>query len=431
MGSDQKPRPVVKVGPVQWAVSVFAPRFVNPQRVFQTGLFSPLTLALALVLTWATFAAFNRVASGRVDEAFRAGQLEEFRGVAGAAQAEERAVERKWADAKLRGWLRDVLKPPGNNFPASKQAVALFHIPGPGGPTAEERTAAFQKAVTGDRSADWPDGWGQPPRWLAAGLPVSIKSPAAFDVFNEQAEMGGRHWLKAIDAASAAEKKKFAERYVEGVIGMVNGPIRAMRRPNGWVQWLTVLLTYHLVLTAARRWVLVAKLTTSAGRARAELQYTGEMNPDNIVPAGSEVAAVASRMYGAGAAGVPPTGAATEVDQLAASSDTAAYGLYANTAAVIPALGFLGTVIGMGDALLRADGLFSAQDKQRVVGQITQDLGFAFDTTLVSLIYAPLAVVSLAVVRVAERRMFAGWAAVFRESHDLGRAAQARRGGQR
>lgn len=426
MRSDHTPRPVVRVGWVQWWAAMFAPRFVNPQRVFQTALFSPLTLAFALVFTWATFAAFNRMASGKVDDAFRNGQLDEFRGVSGAAQAEERAVERKWADAKLRGWLRDVLKPPGNNFPASKQAVALFHVPGPGGPTDDERTAAFRQAVTGDRAADWPEGWGKPPAWLAAGMPVSIKSPAAREVFNEQAEMGGRHWLKAIDAASAAEKKKFVERYVEGVIVTVNGPIRAMRRPNGWVQWLTVLLTYHLMLTAVRRWVLVAKLTNSADRARGEVQYTGELNPDNVVPYTSELAAIASRVAATGG-----SGGAGEVDQLAASSDAAAYGLYANAAAVIPALGFLGTVIGMGDALLRADGLFSADEKQRVVGLITQDLGFAFDTTLVSLICAPLAVVALGVVRVAERRMFAGWAGVFRELHDLRQAGQPNRGGVR
>jgi len=53
--------------------------------------------------------------------------------------------------------------------------------------------------------------------------------------------------------------------------------------------------------------------------------------------------------------------------------------------ACLPSLGFIGTVIGMGGALLKADRLFDSQERALAIGQMTEQLGFAFDTTLISL----------------------------------------------
>jgi hypothetical protein len=55
---------------------------------------------------------------------------------------------------------------------------------------------------------------------------------------------------------------------------------------------------------------------------------------------------------------------------------------------IIPSLGFLGTVVGMGQALLKSDMLFTAQSNQQrqiAVNTITQELGYAFDTTFIAL----------------------------------------------
>ena len=53
---------------------------------------------------------------------------------------------------------------------------------------------------------------------------------------------------------------------------------------------------------------------------------------------------------------------------------------------VLPSLGFIGTVIGMSDALLKANTLFDSVDKTGAISDITNRLGFAFDTTLVGLV---------------------------------------------
>jgi biopolymer transport protein ExbB/TolQ len=73
---------------------------------------------------------------------------------------------------------------------------------------------------------------------------------------------------------------------------------------------------------------------------------------------------------------------------------------------LLPSLGFVGTVIGMGDALLAADGLFSSRDKQQTITHITQQLGYAFDTTLIALIAALLAGVLVVICRIQENRVY-------------------------
>ena len=71
----------------------------------------------------------------------------------------------------------------------------------------------------------------------------------------------------------------------------------------------------------------------------------------------------------------------TDVDRLRNGLDHGVYGTFGFMLGLLPSLGFIGTVLGMGNALLAADGLFSAADRQRTIGQITEELGFAFDTT--------------------------------------------------
>jgi hypothetical protein len=52
----------------------------------------------------------------------------------------------------------------------------------------------------------------------------------------------------------------------------------------------------------------------------------------------------------------------------------------------LPSLGFIGTVVGMGEALLLADSLFGSSDRQKTISLMTEQLGLAFDTTLVALL---------------------------------------------
>jgi len=53
---------------------------------------------------------------------------------------------------------------------------------------------------------------------------------------------------------------------------------------------------------------------------------------------------------------------------------------------VLPSLGFIGTVLGMSEALIRANMLFDSVDKTGAISEITNRLGVAFDTTFVGLV---------------------------------------------
>ncbi|WP_337174664.1 MotA/TolQ/ExbB proton channel family protein [Paludisphaera sp.] len=73
----------------------------------------------------------------------------------------------------------------------------------------------------------------------------------------------------------------------------------------------------------------------------------------------------------------------------------------------IPSLGFIGTVLGIGDALLNAgDMLTPNTDLQKdAIQAITLSLGFAFDTTLIALVLSLVLMLSIYLCRRAEERV--------------------------
>lgn len=379
--------------------------------------FLVLVLMPSLVITWAIYWAYNTWSEDSVERAWQAGLLPEYQNLTRPSQMADRAIERRWADPKLYRWLCEVLAPPSTSFPASAQALALFEARGDNAPSADERRQRLHRRVSGDRQPSAIVDWSFLPPWVKKGFPITIHVPLASDVFSEQAGLNDSVWQKVVETADpklADEKKKFVLRYLQALLDMTNTPLRRMYTLNGWIQWLTIFLTGALVITSFRRWLLVSKLAISASKAKATPIDT---NPDGasplrIHPRSSEIAMIFKPLRKP-----PPTPQAIqqargELKQLAQSADTTVYGLLSTFAATIPALGFLGTVYGMGEALLRADGLFSAADKQRVIGLITQDLGSAFDTTLVALICSPIALVILASVRSAEQLMYLKWETV-------------------
>jgi biopolymer transport protein ExbB/TolQ len=92
-----------------------------------------------------------------------------------------------------------------------------------------------------------------------------------------------------------------------------------------------------------------------------------------------------------------------EVAKLRDGIENGVYGTLMILSGFLPALGFIGTILGMGDALLRADLLFTSPDRQRSISLMTQDLGFAFDTTLVALLCGLIVGLALAYLRMKEK----------------------------
>jgi hypothetical protein len=125
--------------------------------------------------------------------------------------------------------------------------------------------------------------------------------------------------------------------------------LRSLMRISGWIQWLTFLVMWFVLVLVVKRHILLKN---------------GKLDP--------------TAREGDSAPSV------SEVD-----SDRAqqlAYGTFDFLIGLLPSLGFVGTVLGMGDALLTADGLFSSPDKVQAISVITKHLGFAFDTTLIGLV---------------------------------------------
>lgn len=380
-----------------WTAAVLGVVLWPPSRLFQTKVFAPLTLAYALALTWVSYFAYNQWAVSEIDAAFRTVRLSQFDGASTPEQAAERAIELKWADPKLKGWLVEVLKP---SAPASEQACELFRVSGDGGPRTEERLSVLHAAVVP-----------KPPAVAQAGFWQPYPSPDAGKWCKDQESLKSDFWKRATDANSGTkeEKRKFVRRYLEAFGNEMNAPVRVARKPNAWPQWVTIAVTWVILIALGRRWLLVHKLNHSAYRAWAARLDKGEVKLSDLRPADSEIALLFQQ---SGAS------AATELDEVRETADKTFYGLLASLTSAIPALGFIGTVMGMGDSLGKADGLFSSQEKQRVIGDITQGLGVAFDATFISLICAAVALVLQAVLRGSEQRMFHAWAALAAEVRD-------------
>ncbi len=315
---------------IYWSIRVLISGGFYPQRLFQSGVFGPLTWVVALGLTWIGYACFNRWTTEEVEAAFAIGLVEEFRDTTSALEAADRAVERGWADRKLYGWLREVLRPPGNHFPACEQVVELFAAPGPQAPTPEDRRQLLHQMVTGDCRPAWLANLLLPPdvipAWTRDGLPLSIDAPVGADVYYAQATLGRGIWLKTIDAAGSAlaeDKKQFVRRYVDSFIELIKPSLRWIHRLNGGIQWLTILLTCLLVVAGVRRGFMVIVLAGSALRAQAEVRQTGRCDADKVRPRSSEVAELVRHLNDSGPAGLRPVRAAEELRQKAAAADRA------------------------------------------------------------------------------------------------------------
>lgn len=71
---------------------------------------------------------------------------------------------------------------------------------------------------------------------------------------------------------------------------------------------------------------------------------------------------------------------------------------------MLPSFGFLGTVYGMGAALVHSSGLQNDQLRSEAIASMSSKLGLAFDTTFVALVCLILAEALLLIVRAREER---------------------------
>ncbi len=168
-------------------------------------------------------------------------------------------------------------------------------------------------------------------------------------------------------------------------------PIRDLNRFNGIVQWLTVWLFWIILLILLRRVFYFLPLRKGGKLFDRASSFQTRENIQKYLPK--------TLFQNSGDTN-------NEFLDRVRSMEATTYRTIEFLISLLPSLGFVGTVIGMGDALLAADGLFSSRDKQQTITHITQQLGYAFDTTLIALIAALLAGVLVVICRIQENRVY-------------------------
>jgi len=230
-------------------------------------------------------------------------------------------------------------------------------------------------------------------------------------------------WKHKLDGQKdqAIDLREFLVGFANVVVQQTRPALRNLQRINGWIQWLTVYVTWIVVVAAAQRAWLLATLDARGWFAPRE-----GADPRTSVAHRLYVTALGwTRKWSAGTASnlpedsddrrgtIPPLsdGAARAAEFLEQRHlpdllDRQVYGPYSFLLGLLPSLGFIGTVYGMGDALLSADSLFQAEDKGAAISEITTHLGFAFDTTLVALLAGILASALVVRLRVWENHLW-------------------------
>ncbi len=156
------------------------------------------------------------------------------------------------------------------------------------------------------------------------------------------------NWRDSLEQEDyAQEKREFLEKLLDLMAANQVEPIHMISRINGWIQILTVYIgiLVGILIFLRRRLIL---------RLEKEFQSGGKTV---VLPSSQKV-------------------------------DDCIYKPLSYMISTMPSLGFIGTVLGMGTALLHANELFTTSDKQAAIGKMTQELGFAFDTTLIALVVA-------------------------------------------
>jgi hypothetical protein len=168
-----------------------------------------------------------------------------------------------------------------------------------------------------------------------------------------------------------------------------------LRVVTGTIQWWTsfaawlgvLVVVYRFAFGVVPGWLAVSRLRSAMGRGGYG-SLTERL--DRAAPSG----AVGQVLEGARAASAREAGP-TELKQvLRADSERVAAHVARNYWVpnfcrwCVPCLGFLGTVVGLSETLMGADGLLTAQNKDAAVQEVTLKLGYKFDTTGVALVWS-------------------------------------------
>jgi len=340
-----------------------------------------MTLCFYLVL--------NLWLSSRIDHTYRTFRAPEFELAATPDEAVDVCFDDlKWLATRddAEGWLRRHFEAHGGET-NHRQILAFIGNVQPSS-NDEARANLLHRQVTGRRS------W----TWL---MLVNAESTTGEEVFSAQTRFDGRRFSRALDESEqAAAKSKFVKELMNSLVDAVHPRIRDLRRINGPIQWTIVFLFALIAVCIGRRWLMLRALQVNwRDGADANIEYLENRLQD-----------VVGRVKTDGHGRLPESRQTRmlqeELGGLREAAGNDAYGHLGFLVGLLPSLGFIGTVWGMGAALVQADRLMNATNQQLAIKDMTQELGYAFDTTFIGLVAAVILGVWIASLKAREWRFY-------------------------
>ena len=340
-------------------------------------------LLFAFLLTMLSYFILNTWLTDRIVRAYDQMVLPELAESTSSAQAAEAVLDFTQGDPILRPWLRRALIP---KRPASEQLEDLFAaVSGEPESTAAARRQLVRGLIVGRRR-------GVRVFWLSSPSTITGK-----DIVKAVEDLDGGSWGKTLEAQDhKSAKRATLVQFSDRLLNQMGGPIRTLNRISGWIQWAIIYLFWLILVTLARRGIMLWRLSRGAAREGPNDDWIKLLNDDRYRgmrwPAQAE-------WYRDG------------FSRLRTALENDVYGTFSFLLGLLPSAGFIGTVEGIGSALLAASDLFNPRNKEQAIGKITLNLGYAFDATFLALLLGAIAGVVAVIYRLIEQGRLRKWEA--------------------
>ena len=347
------------------------------------GLIHPFVLVVGFLFTCMTFFTWNAYWEHQTESAYLAYTHPQLKGaIAGHPKTESILSDLGWAETaeqakRIRTEVLTGIDPAV--YPTQEAAIARLIAQ-----LSTEYQSEWQHVrellrhrVTGSRRG--------------TGLfPVAVDSVNRDGVWDLLAQELGIPVRVSVPSTDKAEydHRDLARKMLVPLVAVVQPGLRNVRRLNGNIQWLTVFACMLVLVAVLRRLWLLRVLRKQHVETSDEVQHAScevESWMDELSQEAARLCEENEETLDVAAA-IEERAARFEVQ-----TGETVYSQLGFVAGSLPSLGFLGTVLGMGSALLRADRLMSAENKQAAIQSMTEQLGYAFDTTLVALVCALVA----------------------------------------
>ena len=320
----------------------------------------------AVLLTAVTLAIVNTWLSWSVDRSYATARLPAINDARSTDEAVLTAVALIGADEKMakQDFVREAFRERPKSGTCRQYVISIIRaVQGDVSPQVEQ---ALDQRMTGNRHGS---------RFYVIRT-EGVSGTAIVDLFRQIDPTWNHKTALLQDSANQTKSKDadaFLAKFIDRAAQESRASLRNLMRFNGWIQWWTVCVCWLILLLVFGRAALLAHLVTTMWFHGTFPSTFSRFLASCVAPSQIALPQTSSTIFAA----------RSPVDALL---DRQVYSTYEFLVTLLPSLGFIGTVIGMGDALLTADSLFAVSDKSMAISTITSHLGFAFDTTLVGLV---------------------------------------------